>query len=272
MYFPAINVTLAKNTVKLYRQAWKRLKPHLGSERLRDVQCFHVQNALDAIFAERGDSLSHDTYSIIKVTASAIFSMAMHKGSHPGPNPEDGTVVTQYGHKRHRENGAYTLQEIKQFLTLFPSGQVAVTIALNAFLVLRKPELEALLPDDFVGDFVRIHRDTKTGNDERLPVIAPLKRLLVNGWEQINLEKAQRAICKRIKNTDLRWKGWCAFRRGMATNLYELGLPVETAALILRNSEEVVKKHYLKLDKEGKKQDAMARFEQAFDECAVTVQ
>jgi hypothetical protein len=86
--------------------------------------------------------------------------------------------------------------------------------AWTPFLALRKPELQALLPDDFDGDFVRIHRGTKTGNDERLPVIAPLKRLLADGWEQINLQKARRAIQKRIQGTNLRWLGWYAFRRG----------------------------------------------------------
>jgi len=191
-----------------------------------------------------------------KVTASAIFSHAMRLGHPPGPNPEDGSSVRSYGHTGHRENGAYSLQEIKQFLALFPSGQVAVTIGLNAFLALREPELRALLPEDFDGDHVRIHRATKTGNDERLPVIAPLKRLLVDGWEPINLRKAKTAILERIKGTNLRWLGWYAFRRGMATNLFELGVRPEEAALILRNSPEVIRRHYLKLEQSGKKADA----------------
>jgi len=42
--------------------------------------------------------------------------------------------------------------------------------------------------------------------------------------------------------------------------------------LILRNSPEVVRRHYLKLEQSGKKADAMARLEQAYEGCAVTVQ
>jgi len=272
IYFPKISGTLAKNTVALYRQAWKRLKTNLGPMRLRDVKVMDVQSALDAIHHERGDELGHDAYMHAKVTCSAIFSMALRLGHHPGPNPEDGTSVRGYGHTKRRENGAYSLQEIKQFLALFPSGQIAVTIGLNAFLALREPELQALLPDDFDGDSVRIHRDTKTGNDECLPVIGPLKRLLGDGWEQVNLRKAERTIRKRIEGTNLRWRGWYAFRRGMATNLFELGVRPEEAALILRNSPEVVRRHYLKLEQAGKKADAMARFEQAYDACAAIVQ
>jgi hypothetical protein len=59
---------------------------------------------------------------------------------------------------------AYSLQEIEQFLTLFPRGQIAVTIALKAFLALREPELDALMPDDIDGDRVRIWMDAKPHN------------------------------------------------------------------------------------------------------------
>jgi len=53
----------------------------------------------------------------------------------------------------------------------------------------------------------------------------------------------------------------------MATNLFELGVRPEAAALILRNSPEVVRVRYIKLEKAGKKVDAMARLEQAYDAC-----
>jgi hypothetical protein len=104
------------------------------------------------------------------------------------------------------------------------------------------------------------------------PVIAPLKRLLADGWEQINLRRAEYAIRKKIEGTNLHWKGWYGFRRGMATNLFELGVRPEEAALILRNSPEVVRRHYIKLEQAGKKIDAMACLEQAYDERSATVQ
>jgi hypothetical protein len=240
--------------------------------RLRDVQTKHVQQALDAIYADRGDELCHDIYNFAKITARTIFRRAIALGHHPGPNPAVEASVRGYGHTNHRENGAYSLEEIRQFLKLFPSGQIAVTIGQNAFLALRGPELKALLPDDFDGDAVRIHRDTKTGNDERLPVIAPLKALLVDGWEPINLRKAERAVSKRIKGTNLRWRSWYAFRRGMLTNLYKLGVPPEKACLILRNSAEVCRRHYLKLEAEGVKVDTMTKLEQAFNAAPDSVQ
>jgi hypothetical protein len=44
------------------------------------------------------------------------------------------------------------------------------------------------------------------------------------------------------------------------------------ACLILRNSAEVVRRHYIRLEQEGTKVDAMARLEQAYEKCAASVQ
>ena len=233
-----------------------------------------VQRALDQVHAERAEELGHSSYMHCKVTCSAIFSHALRLGHHPGPNPEDGTTVRGYGHTNHRENGAYTLDEVKQFLRLFPGGPVAVAIGINAFLALRRPEAEALLPDDYDRQRgkIRIHRDTKTGNDEWLPVVAPLAKLLSDGWGQINLRRAEYEIRKKVKDANIVWRGWYAFRRGLATNLYRCGMRPEQACLILRNSAEVVRRHYIRLEQEGTKVDAMARLEQAYEECAASVQ
>jgi len=97
---------------------------------------------------------------------------------------------------------------------------------------------------------------------------APLAELLVDGWDQIIMRRAEYAIRERINGTSLRWKSWYAFRRGMATNLFRLGYKAEEAALILRNSPEVARKHYIRLQQEGVRQDTMNRFEQAYMEQA----
>jgi hypothetical protein len=87
--------------------------------------------------------------------------------------------------------------------------------------------VEALLPNDYDRGRgkIRIHRDTKTGNDECRPVVAPLAELLSDGWGQINPRRAEYEIRKKIKGTNLTWRGWYAFRRGLATNLYQCGMP-----------------------------------------------
>ena len=50
-------------------------------------------------------------------------------------------------------------------------------------------------------------------------------------------------------------------------------IPPEQACHILRNTAEVCRVHYLRLQVEGVKVDAMTRFEQAYENaCAATVQ
>ena len=55
---------------------------------------------------------------------------------------------------------------------------------------------------------------------------------------------------------------------GQQPNLFRCGMRPEQACLILRNSAEVVRRHYIRLEHV----DAMARLEQAFNECATSVQ
>ena len=86
------------------------------------------------------------------------------------------------------------------------------------------------------------------------------------------LDRAENAILHKVKGTNLRWKRWYAFRRGLSANLYRLGMRPEEACLILRNTAEIVRKHYLKLEDEGTKIEAATRREQAYDACAATVQ
>lgn len=233
----------------------------------------HIQSALDSIHDEHKEDISHDCYMQIKVTASAIFSLAIRRGDHPGPDPENQTTVRIYGHKQHRPNGAYDLNEIKQFFHFFPSGDMAVAIAVNAFLVLRKLEIEALSPEDFdpATNLARIHRNTKTSDDEKLTVAGPLRKIMAAGGGTRSI-CAERAIVKTLERTTLEWKGWYAFRRGMLTNLRRLGVPVEEAALILRNSPEVCRRHYLRLDATASRQSAMDTLEKAYLEERINIQ
>src|SRR5215467_12333606 len=82
-------------------------------------------------------------------------------GPSPWPESRKWNQRPRLWSTNHRPNGAYTLEEIKGFLSLFPAGPVAVAIGVNAFLALRKPEAAALLPDDYDkgAGKIRIHRD-----------------------------------------------------------------------------------------------------------------
>jgi integrase len=53
----------------------------------------------------------------------------------------------------------------------------------------------------------------------------------------VNLNSVfKRQIKPKLKEAGFEWHGWHAFRRGLATNLYQLGVPDKTIQAILRHS------------------------------------
>ena len=91
-----------------------------------------------------------------------------------------------------------------------------------------------------------------------MPVIKPLAKMLrkhreVSGNPQagfifvsrrdgregrsINMDSLLKwQIKPNLKGSGIPWRGWHAFRRGLATNLYRLGVPDKTIQAILRHS------------------------------------
>jgi len=61
-------------------------------------------------------------------------------------------------------------------------------------------------------------------------------RLVPNLWLSVVELPARRVIRPALKGSGVEWHGWHAFRRGLATNLYRLGVPDKTIQAILRHS------------------------------------
>src|SRR5260370_25551637 len=141
-------------------------------------------------------------------------------------------------------------------------GIVRAVIGVTAFAGLRKGEVRGLWWDDDGGDLLSICRsmwgstlkNTKTEEDVDepglVPIIKPLRLLLDaikpvrasgfivpntigGGLDLHNL--ADRVIRPTLKAHNLMWKGWQAYRRGLATNLKELGVPDTTIQCILKH-------------------------------------
>jgi hypothetical protein len=64
----------------------------------------------------------------------------------------------------------------------------------------------------------------------------------------MDLDKlAQRVVRPLVKSIRLRWYGWHGFRRGIASNLYELGADEKVVQRILRRvKSHVTKNRYIK--------------------------
>jgi integrase len=82
-----------------------------------------------------------------------------------------------------------------------------------------------------VADALQEHRKTSTsewvfaGQTGRPLVIANMTR---------------REVIPRLKEAGIVWRGWHAFRRGLASNLHELGVQDKTIQEILRHSNVAV--------------------------------
>jgi integrase len=67
-----------------------------------------------------------------------------------------------------------------------------------------------------------------------------------------------------------RWHGWHAFRRGLTTNLFDLGVPAEVSQLILRHADvETTRRHYLRLQEQKQGAAAMRQFEAAIKKAKI---
>jgi len=151
---------------------------------------------------------------------------------------------------------------------------VRAVIGVTAFAGLRRGEVRGLWWDDDGGDVLSICRsmwrstlkNTKTEEDVDepglVPIIKPL-RLLFDAIKPVRASGfifpntiggaldldnlADRVIRPTLKAHNLMWKGWQAYRRGLATNLKELGVPDTTIQCILRHENvNTTQRFYIK--------------------------
>lgn len=270
-FLPHVEVKKRKSTYKFYQDTLdNHVTPALGDLRLREVQTVHVQKMLDSI------NLTTASLQRIKTAASAAMSHAIRLGFIKGVNPvfeakPEGTRSTFEGQ-------AYTWADVQWMLSKLDEPARTV-IATAAFTGLRLSEIRGLQWADYTGDELFVRRavwrrdvgDVKTiESKSRVPVIKPLRKLLDAHRQRDGRHEwiflGERGfslhldnLAKRVIRPALgdRFHGWHGFRRGLVGILFDAGVDVEIAKVILRHSDSAVtRRHYLILD--GKKQGAAA--------------
>jgi integrase len=156
---------------------------------------------------------------------------------------------------------------------------VRAVIGVAAFAGLREGEIRGQWWEDDEGDILNIRRsvwrthikdETKTHEDEEdpgvVPIIEPLRIILdaikpeiASSWMfpntiggALDLDNlADRVIKPILKANGLKWKGWQAYRRGLATNLKRLGVPDTVIQAILRHEDvSTTQRFYIKTVRE----------------------
>ena len=169
------------------------------------------------------------------------------------------------------EDGPYT-PDISQAV-------VRAVIGVAAFAGLREGEIRGQWWEDDEGGILNIRRsvwrthvkyETKTHEDEEDPGVVPIikslrlvldaiKPEIASGWMfpntiggALDLDNlADRVIKPVFKANGLKWKGWQAYRRGLATNLKRLGVPDTVIQAILRHEDvKTTQRFYIKTVRE----------------------
>ena len=88
-----------------------------------------------------------------------------------------------------------------------------------------------------------------------MPALEAIKPEIASGWMfpntiggTLDLDNLADRVIKPVLNANgLKWKSWHAFRRGLATNLHELGVPDKVIQAILRHEDvSTTQRSYIK--------------------------
>jgi integrase len=282
MYLPYAKEHLRASTSKGYADIWR---VHIAGKdeaqlRVREYRTIDVQALLNVI-ADDTD-LTKTTLQHIKAFLSGVFRYAAVCGIRDG-NPVRECLIP----KKSRPAGAtqaYTLGEIRLLLNVLPLLPKAA-VATAAFAGLRLSELHGLEWTDYNGETITIKQSMWPGiknppksiaSGNYVPVIPALKAIL-DAYRQtlgnptvgpvfpVELEHlGNRAVRAAMDSLGLRWSGWHGFRRGIASNLFELGCDDLTVQRVLRHSKvQVTREKYIKV-RDAKLESAMEALSQAF--------
>lgn len=263
-YFSHVEKELRPATLKNYKDLYRyHLKDRLNGIRLRDFRTVHGQRIMREI-----DGVGHTTKLRIKSLLSGVFKHALREGFLDGVNPIQNVSVP--GRPERFEGPTYTLAEIEEISEVIARVDLTAftAIAVAAFAGLRQSEICGLRWSDYDGNSLQVSRSvwrthvgpTKTPRSSgTVPVLPILKKVLdehhartggqgdqyIFAGERrgtpLNLNNLSRRVIApalaRHEGALLQWKGWHAFRRSLASNLYACGVSPKIIQAILRQSD-----------------------------------
>lgn len=267
-YLPAAESQKRASTSNGYRNIWNcYLASPIGDMKLRDFRLIDAERTLQLMAP--GCELSRTTLGHIKAFLSGIFHHAKRLGLYIGENPMHGAGIPSG--RAPRETYAYSLEEIGGMLRVLPEP-AATIVAVAAFTGVRRGELRGLAWENYDGMQICITRaywrdksaEPKTARSKApVPIIpqlaARLDRLRKVSGSNVGLmfpgeyikndisplpidldALARHVIAPALLAHGLKWHGWHAFRRGLATNLHHLGVPDKVIQGILRHANVAV--------------------------------
>jgi hypothetical protein len=221
----------------------------------------NVQQDSQGNIALAGATANMVGYSVDGISTANVFQS---EGVLNSENPMRDVVLPKA--KPCGETYAYSLEEITQMLNVL-SEPAATIVAAAAFTGARKGELRGFLWESYDGERIFISQSFWRGHAQPpktkhssapVPVIAQLANRLDGhrmlsgnpeyglmfpspGGTAVNLDAlVVNVIRPALRNAGLSWRGWHAFRRGLATTLHRLRVPDKTIQAVLRHSNVAV--------------------------------
>jgi integrase len=271
-YLPWTKEERRASTSKGYHEIWiNHIREHVGDLHLREFRTVDASRMLRAIAAK--SNLTKTTLQHIKSVLRTIFTYAKNEGAFDGANPIDGVLIPRHA-KEPGETHAYDIGQVLQILERLPLLEKSL-VATAALAGLRQGELSGLEWTDYTGTELVIKRSiwlsvvnlpkTRASRDS-VPVIRALAEILDEYRRSMGSPEAgvvfhsgdglpicvdkvgRRVIRREVETTGLPWYGWHAFRRGLASNLYEIGAQDKVVQRILRHSKpHVTRERYIKV-------------------------
>lgn len=287
VYLPWVKLNKRPSTHKSYAQMIGLAKEHLGDIELRD---FHTPEAEKLIHDATSDKQrAHTTHRNLKAVLSAAFTFAKRNGA-VVENPIRDISIPRG--KPAGDTHACTLDEIHAMLAVL--SEPARTLVLLASLTgLGAAELKGLRWEDYDGDQLNVQRNvwmgkitpTKTlARTAPVPVLDIVKTALEDQRKRtggvgfifparhdkpLRLENLlRRDMRPELEAAKIEWHGWHAFRRGLATNLYALGVDSKTIQAILRHANVSTTMQYYVRPVAAESVAAMRKMETAFTKSA----
>jgi integrase len=257
-YLPYAKQHKKPSTYKGYSDIYRvHISSRVAGLRMRDYRTVDAQRLLQSI--ADANQLSHTTLLHIKGFLSGVFAVAKRLGAYDGENPIRDTAVPRG--RASRDTHAYSLAEIETMISKLENETHKTAVIVAAFTGLSLSELRGLRFSD-VGkhqinvrtSYWRTHEGaTKTKARQAgiplLPIVAraiakhrkrnPGSEFVFEGLNQRPLDLAtmgSKKIKSALEDSGVEWHAWHAFRRGLATNLHDLGIQDKVIQAIMRHS------------------------------------
>ena len=174
---------------------------------------------------------------------------------------------------RESNSHAYTLAEVAEMLDKLPDPARTVC-AVAAFTGLTRSELKGLKWSDYSGTTLKVQRKVLDGRigalktdarEAEVFVLPVLRKILAeyrktfpslgDGWMFRGEKMLNSLDLDNLSRRDIpqfvKWYGWHAFRRGLATRLNDMGIDAKTIQQILRHANvSTTTAHYIRPDAE----------------------